>query len=117
LDAEQLSDRRADRTEDLEIRPLLEALFQKYHFDFRGYAIASLKRRLKRGREHFGFVTISAIQNRLLHDATMFPSSADPTVQVSEILSNRAPPPPREREFAARVADAETQLAHQIRAC
>jgi hypothetical protein len=63
----------ADRTEEIKIRLLLEALFQKYHFDFRGYAMASLKRRLKRGREHLGFVTISAIQNRLLHDATTLP--------------------------------------------
>ena len=37
-----------DRTEEIEIRLLLEALFQKYHFEFRGYAMASLKRRLKR---------------------------------------------------------------------
>jgi chemotaxis protein methyltransferase CheR len=51
----------ADRTEEIEIRLLLEALFQKYHFDFRGYAMASLKRRLKRGREHLGFATISAM--------------------------------------------------------
>ena len=40
----------ADRTEVIEIRLLLEALFQKYHFDFRGYAMASLKR-LNRGGE------------------------------------------------------------------
>ena len=39
----------ADRTEVIEIRLLPEALFQKYHFNFRGYAMASLKR-LKRGR-------------------------------------------------------------------
>ena len=40
----------ADRTEEIEIRLRLEALFQTYHFDFRGYALASLKQRLKRGR-------------------------------------------------------------------
>ena len=38
----------ADRTEEIEIRLRLEALFQTYHFDFRGYAMASLKQRLKR---------------------------------------------------------------------
>ena len=44
----------ADKTEEIEIRLLLEALFQKYHFDFRGYAMASLKRRLKRARDASG---------------------------------------------------------------
>jgi hypothetical protein len=79
----------ADRTEEIEIRLLLEALFQKYHFDFRGCAMASLKRRLKRGREHLGFATISAMQDRLLHDSTMLPKLLGfLTVQVSEILSN-----------------------------
>ena len=29
---------RCDKTEDIEIRLLLEALFQKYHYDFRDYA-------------------------------------------------------------------------------
>jgi chemotaxis protein methyltransferase CheR len=76
-----------ERTEEIEIRLLLEALFQKYHFDFRGYAMASLKRRLKRGREHLGFATISAMQDRLLHDGTMLPKLLGfLTVQVSEMF-------------------------------
>src|SRR6202789_2758086 len=81
----------ADRTEEIEIRLLLEALFQKYHFDFRGYAMASLKRRLKRGREHLGFATISALQDRLLRDATMLPKLLGfLTVQVSEMFRDPA---------------------------
>ena len=81
----------ADRTEEIEIRLLLEALFQKYHFDFRGYAMASLRRRLKRAREHLGFATISAMQDRLLHDATMLPKLLGfLTVQVSEMFRDPA---------------------------
>src|ERR1700759_1430573 len=81
----------ADKTEELEIRLLLEELFQKYHFDFRCYAMASLKRRLKRGREHLGFATISAMQDRLLHDATMLPKLIGfLTVQVSEMFRDPA---------------------------
>ena len=81
----------ADRTEDIEIRLLLEALFQKYHYDFRGYAMASLKRRLKQAREHLGFATISAMQDRLLHDATMLPKLLGYlTVQVSEMFRDPA---------------------------
>ena len=39
------SDGVADKTEEIELRFLLEALFRKYHYDFRGYSMASLKRR------------------------------------------------------------------------
>ena len=35
-----------DRTQDLEMRLLVEAIYQRFHFDFRGYSSASLKRRL-----------------------------------------------------------------------
>ena len=35
-----------DSVEDLEIALLLEGLFQRYHYDFRRYARASIKRRL-----------------------------------------------------------------------
>ena len=40
--------------EDIEIQLLLEALFQRYHYDFRHYARASIKRRLLQARSHFG---------------------------------------------------------------
>ena len=36
------------KTEDIEIRLLLEALYCGYHYDFRNYSMASLKRRLRR---------------------------------------------------------------------
>ena len=41
----------SDNLEDIEIRLLLEALFQRYHYDFRNYAPASLKRRLRQARD------------------------------------------------------------------
>jgi chemotaxis protein methyltransferase CheR len=76
-----------DKTEEIEIRLLLEALFQKYHFDFRGYAMASLKRRLKRARDDLGFATTSAMQDRLLRDSAMLPKLVGYlTVQVSEMF-------------------------------
>lgn len=76
-----------DKTEEIEIRLLLEALFQKYHFDFRGYAMASLKRRLKRARDDLGFATTSAMQDRLLRNSAMLPKLVGYlTVQVSEMF-------------------------------
>jgi len=35
-----------EKVEDIEIRLLLEALFFRYHYDFRSYAMASIKRLL-----------------------------------------------------------------------
>src|SRR5438552_13745960 len=70
---EQQVDRRSERRsldlEKLETELLLEAVYRRYGFDFRGYAPASLKRRLWRRiyAEHLS--TISALQERILHDA------------------------------------------------
>lgn len=72
---------------DLEIQLLLEALYQRYHYDFRHYARASLKRRLTQARDQLGFPTLSALQDRLLHDAAILPRLLDYlTVQVSEMF-------------------------------
>lgn len=58
----------ADRLEDLELRLLLEALYQHYGYDFREYARSSLKRRIWRRVGEEGLHTISALQDRVLHD-------------------------------------------------
>ncbi|WP_420963129.1 CheR family methyltransferase [Brucella sp. IR073] len=76
-----------EKIEDIEIRLLLEALFLKYHYDFRNYAMASIKRRLKQAREQLGFETFSAMQEKLLHDPAMLPQLLRfLTVQVSEMF-------------------------------
>ena len=76
-----------ERTEDIEIRLLLEALYLRYHYDFRNYAPASLKRRLIQAREQMGFPTFSALQEHLLHDPSMLPRLLGYlTVQVSEMF-------------------------------
>ena len=76
-----------DKIEDIEIRLLLEALYQRYHYDFRNYAQASIKRRLKQAREQMEFRSISALQERLPHDPAMLPRLLSYlTVQVSELF-------------------------------
>ncbi|CAN5129213.1 chemotaxis protein CheR [soil metagenome] len=76
-----------DRIEDLEIQLLLEALYQRYHYDFRHYARASIKRRLVQARDQLGFETLSALQERVLHDPAMLPRLLGYlTVQVSEMF-------------------------------
>lgn len=76
-----------DKLEDIEIRLLLEALFLKYHYDFRNYAMASIKRRLRQARQQLGLATISAMQDRLLHDPSILPRILGYlTIQVSEMF-------------------------------
>lgn len=74
-------------TEDIEIRLLLEAIFLKYHYDFRNYAMASIKRRLTQACIQFGCPSISALQDRVLHDESVLPHLLSfLTVQVSELF-------------------------------
>lgn len=54
--------------ERLEIELLLEAVHRRYAFDFRDYAPASVRRRLWRRAQAEGVRTLSALQDRLLHD-------------------------------------------------
>ena len=80
-----------DETRELELRLLLEAIFAKYHHDFRGYAAASLLRRLDRACDAFGCKTLSALQDRVLHDPESLPRLLRYlTVPVSEMF--RDPP-------------------------
>ncbi|MGA9659500.1 MAG: CheR family methyltransferase [Asticcacaulis sp.] len=75
------------RTEDIEIQLLLEAIFLKYHYDFRGYAKASLKRRLRQALPQFACDSFSALQDMLLHDAGIMQQLLPyMTVQVSEMF-------------------------------
>jgi chemotaxis protein methyltransferase CheR len=59
-----------DELERLEMQLLLEAIYQHYGYDFRGYALASLKRRLWRRAHAEGVDTLSGLQERVLHDAS-----------------------------------------------
>ncbi len=54
--------------EAIELPLLLEAMAQRYGYDFRDYAMASLKRRLRRAMHEERLHTLSAFQERVLHD-------------------------------------------------
>src|ERR687894_1500728 len=60
--------RTSDDLERIEVQLLLEAIYQHYGFDFRGYALGSLKRRLWRRAYGEKLETLSALQDRVLHD-------------------------------------------------
>lgn len=58
-----------DHIENIETKLLLEAVFQQYGFDFRNYALASLKRRIRQSVRAEKVSSISALQEKLLYDS------------------------------------------------
>jgi chemotaxis protein methyltransferase CheR len=54
--------------EEIEIKLLLEGVCLRYGYDFREYALAPLRRSIAAGMAGEGVPTISAYQERLLHD-------------------------------------------------
>ena len=76
---------------DVELRLLLDAIYLKYHYDFRGYAEASLKRRLRTALGQMRCETLSQLQDRVLHDAGAFPQLLSfLTVPVTEMFRDPA---------------------------
>ena len=52
----------------LEVHLLLEAIYRRYGYDFRGYAFTSLKRRVLNVVRALGLKTVSGLQEQILHD-------------------------------------------------
>jgi len=76
---------------DIELQLLIDAVYLKYHYDFRGYATASLKRRLRTAMGRFGCETLSQLQDKVLHEAGVFSALLDfLTVQVTEMFRDPA---------------------------
>jgi chemotaxis protein methyltransferase CheR len=59
-----------DDVDEIELALLLEGVYRRYGFDFREYAPASLRRRVWRRVHAEGLSTLSALQDKLLHDPT-----------------------------------------------
>lgn len=76
---------------DLELRLLLEAVYQRYHYDFRDYAQASLRRRMRHAMARFDCASMGELQHRLLHEPDSFAQAMQFfTVQVSEMFRDPA---------------------------
>ena len=76
---------------DIELRLLLEAIYLRFHHDFRSYSMASLRRRVSAALPKMGCSTISSLQEKLLHDPECFAQLLGHlTVQVSDLF--RDPP-------------------------
>lgn len=72
---------------EIELRLLLEAIYLRYHYDFREYSQASLKRRMTAALSHFDCRSLSQLQDRVLNEPGTFPQLLNfLTVQVSDLF-------------------------------
>jgi chemotaxis protein methyltransferase CheR len=72
---------------DLEIRGLLDDLYGRFHYDFRHYAMASLRRRLAAAQARYGLESLNALRDRLRTEPSMLTNLLDfLTIQVSEMF-------------------------------
>jgi chemotaxis protein methyltransferase CheR len=91
MDAEVSTAINSGREFDVEVKLLIDAIYHMYHYDFREYAPASLRRRLKTAMNRFDCRTISQLQDKVVHDSAIFPALLDfLTVQVSEMFRDPA---------------------------
>jgi chemotaxis protein methyltransferase CheR len=75
----------------IEVKLLLEGIYQVYGYDFREYSEASLRRRLTQWLSGSGFATLSLAQSQLLRDRALFDTLIKGiTVNVSDMF--RDPP-------------------------
>lgn len=72
---------------DVELGLLLDAIYLTYHYDFRSYSEASVKRRVRAALAHFKCETISRLQERVLREPRLFAELLRfLTVQVSDMF-------------------------------
>jgi len=72
---------------DQQLAQLLDAVFRSYHYDFRSYAPASLKRRVLAALPHFQCSSIASLAHRLAGDPKIFNQLLRHlTVQVSDLF-------------------------------
>ena len=77
----------AGELEEIEIGLLLEGINSHYGYDFRGYAPASLRRRLWHRARDEGLQSISALQDKVLHEpAAMQRLLVDMSVNVTTMF-------------------------------
>ena len=87
MDAEVENRATGGREFEIEFDLFIDAIFRMYHYDFREYAAASLRRRVRAAMTRFECRTLSQLQDRVLHDPSVFRPLLDfLTVQVSDMF-------------------------------
>lgn len=76
-----------EELEQIEIMLLLEAIYRRYGYDFRDYNYGSISRRIKHRIGLMGLNTVSALQERVLHQPRVVETLvADFTISVTEMF-------------------------------
>lgn len=85
-ESELLSDWRREN-ERIELDLLLEAIYQRYHYDFKDYSRAHLKRRLIYRMRTANLDSISQMQHKILYDRSFFEKLLlDLSINVTEMF-------------------------------
>jgi chemotaxis protein methyltransferase CheR len=72
---------------DHEIRLLLDAIYERFHYDFRHYSAASMRRRVAQATSALGCASIGELGERLAREPELLPKLLRYlTVQVSEMF-------------------------------
>lgn len=80
-----------DSQEERERRELLEAIYDRFHYDFRQYSVASVRRRLVQASRALGTESLSALRDRVIGDPAAFATLLSYlTVQVSDLFRDPA---------------------------
>lgn len=76
---------------EIEVKLLLQAIYEKYSHDFRDYAMSSIRRRLISALTHFNLESLSSLQDKILRDPNFFLSLLQfITVPTSEMFRDPA---------------------------
>jgi len=87
MDAEIMNPLGSKSTEEIEQNLLLEAIHQRYHYNFSGYSPRSIARGLARAQQYFDCRSLSLLQDKVLHDPAVLPDLLNfLTIQVSEMF-------------------------------
>lgn len=77
----------AQEVADAEVRRLVDAIYSQFHYDFRGYSMASLRRRILAAVPKLGCATISALEEKLRREPIVLGALLEfLTVQVSDMF-------------------------------
>jgi chemotaxis protein methyltransferase CheR len=80
-----------DPRDEAELKLLLDAIYHQFHYDFRQYSPASIRRRLALALGALGCTTYSALRELAFQDPTAFPTLLGYlTVQVSDLFRDPA---------------------------
>jgi len=76
-----------DELEQIEIELLLEALYRHYGVDFRNYVMSTIRRRIWHRMRAERLTTISGLQEKALHDRSVFKRLTDDfSINVTELF-------------------------------